>query len=706
MIPSSRHSEIEFVERRDEPRAYGRWVSTKSLGIRLDAPYFDPAFDEIDALVAARPGEVVQLSDLISQVVHRGGREEFLEEASDDKLPFVAASSISSHAMLDPDRSAVRAEDREKIGAYIESEGIVANTVASRYQFAYYSPTVHGSPVALSSYLALLITDDGIDPAFLASELCQSYVTLQIKRLVRRSFIPKLPLSELLAVRVALPSAPDQSRIANDVRVRASIFASGSAAGGVGVGYVGATFEEVSANIEDAALGLDWVDVSHSRFLEWDSHDRFEKSGRVWGLPREPGGVVSHGVELSSDLRDWVSQQTESFCIFNSCLGQSVVGPEMLSAINFTSSYSRAQLSALFNFIEQIQGEEGRPDSAFIRTALSDHAGIARTFASTDDALNAFATVIRPLLFVAIPRYGQPHGALLLAGPSELHDPEGIYELMRTAGVTLSAQLKSQLALLPEIESLTANRTVTELMHRIKNPLGDIDNAITFLELWGTKRQFMCDLVPDETQARLDAQECGQDLSEFSFGGYLARIRSAKEELSNLSRKLRHLARAETGGEPEWHSLAVIVDSVVTKTIGSRRNISCELERQRELEEQIEVYADADLLITALVNVTENSIREMQHRPPVLEVRAGMADDKCTIEIIDNGLDEEEELNTDPFVWGTTNHFVTGKGSGYGLPMVRKTFNFLNCHCDLEKLVGRPGCRFWGTLPARRRETR
>ncbi len=120
------------------------------------------------------------------------------------------------------------------------------------------------------------------------------------------------------------------------------------------------------------------------------------------------------------------------------------------------------------------------------------------------------------------------------------------------------------------------------------------------------------------------------------------------------------------------------------------------------MEESIEVYADMDLLITALINVTENALREMQHRPPVLEIRVSRENEKCTIEIIDNGLNEDEELNSDPFGWGTSNHLTTGKGSGYGLPMVRKTFNFLNCQCDLEKLVGRPGCRFWGTLPARK----
>ncbi len=238
-------------------------------------------------------------------------------------------------------------------------------------------------------------------------------------------------------------------------------------------------------------------------------------------------------------------------------------------------------MSALFDFLAQVQGVADDFTSTFIRAALRDHPGIARTFAETDDAVDAFTAEIRPLLLLPIVRYGQPYGAILLAGPTGLHDPGGVYELMRTTGVALAAQLKSQLALLPEIESVTANRTVTELMHRIKNPLGDIDTAITVLELWATQQQVIDQLVPDEQQAAIDAEECGQSLSEFTVRGYLSLIRSAKEELSNLSRKLRHLARAETGGDPDWHSLALIIDKVVSKTIGSRRTISCQLERQR-----------------------------------------------------------------------------------------------------------------------------
>ena len=702
MTPNVRHTTDEPVQPRAEPNAYGRWVSTKALGARLDAPYFDPAFDEIEALIAARPGEVVQLSDIILKVVHRRDRDKSSQLTAGNDLPFIAATSISSHAMLDTDRSTIQANQRDKSGACVDTEGIVVNTIASRYQFAYYSPTLHGAPIALSPHLALLITRNGIEPAFLASELCHSYITLQIARLVRRAFIPKLTVSDLLSVRVVLPPAPDQSRVANDVRVRSSIFVSGSAAAGVGAGRVGATFDEVIDNIEGTILDIDWVDLKRSKFIEWDLTARFETSGRIWGLPRSTGGVQCEGIELSTDLREWVSQGEESFGIFNSMKVLEILDYQMLSTLDLSEAYTRAQLSALLDFLEKYQGSSVDIDVDFVRSAVHDHAGLARTFANPDDAVDALTAVIRPFLLLSVSRYGQPYGAFLLGGPEQFTDPEGAYERIRTAGVALSAQIKSQLALLPEIESLAANRTVTELMHRIKNPLGDIDNAIGFLEMWASRHQLVDDLVPDEEQAALDASECGQELAEFTVRGYLDRIRSAKRELSNLARKLRNLARAETGGNPEWHQLTTIIDAALNKTTGNRRSIACEVHRQREVEVLFDVYGDEGLLIDAFVNVIENALREMTVRPPVLEISVFEDRDKCLIEILDNGLDEGEDLIDDPFGWGATKHFTTGKGSGYGLPMVRKTFNFLNCHCDLEKLVGRPGSRFWGTLPTRK----
>ncbi len=195
----------EIFHPRAEPSAFGCWVSPQALGTRLDAPYFDPAFEEIEALIAARPGEVVRLSDIVSEVVQRPRRDQPSQVAPNDELPFIAAASISSHAMLDTDRSVLPTDQREEVGACVDTEGIIANTIASRYQFAYYSPAVHGAPIVLSPYLALLITREGIDPAFLANELCHSYVTLQIARLVRYAIIPKLTIPDLLSVRVALP---------------------------------------------------------------------------------------------------------------------------------------------------------------------------------------------------------------------------------------------------------------------------------------------------------------------------------------------------------------------------------------------------------------------------------------------------------------------------------------------------------------------
>ena len=552
---------------RVESGAFYRWVSPAVVGVRLDAPYYDPAFDDIETLLAERPGQIVPLGDLVAEVLSHSKVGASGPVLATSSVPLVSASSISSHAILDAGHLvSPNALDGDSVIS-IDCEGVIASTIFRGHHFALYSPAIHGAPAALTKSVVFLRTKEHVDPAFLASELNESYVAMQLERLSRSGFIPRIATEDLLGVLVVVPPSVEQASMAHDLRLRSTIFASGSAGAAAVTGTgTGATFEQVLESIEQEILGADFASSDQCRFIEWNSTGMYERTGRIWGLPRRKEGIVGDHVPMSADVRAWVREGDSGFRLFNSCNSPGLVDYEMLAGIKLAPQLSSRQLSAILDFLAFLQESGETRDAVGIAIAAKSHRAVQRTFTDEAAVLEVFRENVRPILLLAVERHGQPYGAFLVSGAAQLPDPTAVHRRLWENGLRLAVRLKEQMARLPEIARLTASQTVTELMHRIKNPLADIDTAVEFLRLWAERNGFLGQAVPDEHDAEADADEHGLPVSEFTVSGYLQRIRRAKSELGNLSRKLRHLARAESGGSPAWHSLTSIIGSALSTT--------------------------------------------------------------------------------------------------------------------------------------------
>jgi signal transduction histidine kinase len=693
-----------------QPEVNGRWLGTASLERRLDPDYYQPVYDEIEELIRIRhagQGKLVRLSSLCEHVV-RGWR-------NDDHKPFgrtnariPLASAVGFHLdTLLPWETFLSEDYIEQNGhPLIHSEGVLVNTVGKPgSHFVFYSPMLHGAPVALASSLAFFRIKGEVDPAFLANELNQRYVSLQFQRLAWGAPVSRVGLNDLRSIRVVLPPLPVQDRMAQEVRLRAAVLFGLPPGGPVSTdGKPGATFEEVLDNVETRILEEQWLALDRCRFVEWTTDQRYELTGRVWSLPRARSGVLATKVAISSDIRTWIMQKSQPFHVFNSIGRPGQIEYEAAKGLQLAPQTPAEYISAFLTVLTDLAATPGGIgiDRGTLLRRLQEHRVVRKLIPDGEEVMTAFAQAIRPVLFVGVERHGQPYGAFVLVGPDQTGDSQAIYDRLRSLGLGLSASVRSQLLVLPDIARLAAMQTVTNLMHRVKNPLGSIDTAITFLRKWAEAGSLLDQPVPDAEGAAADAKEMNAPLAEYSVRGYLDRIDRAKAELANLSHKLRVLARAESGGLPGWQPLRIVIDDVLNKTLGQRREVRCEVLRDAVLEQSYEVYADRGLLVDALVNVVDNSLREMRHRPPRLEIRLVSGEEFSRLEIDDNGIEEAQPLIADPFGWGTTGHFTTGKGSGYGLPMVRQTFASVNCRCDLEKHPAGPGCVFWGILPTRK----
>jgi signal transduction histidine kinase len=180
-------------------------------------------------------------------------------------------------------------------------------------------------------------------------------------------------------------------------------------------------------------------------------------------------------------------------------------------------------------------------------------------------------------------------------------------------------------------------------------------------------------------------------------------LKNAIEQIQNVSHRLKTLSRLE---QPLSFSDFDMMDVIEDIT---RENAAFALIAKVErVGERIPlVCADRDLITIALERVIENSIREFREKnteSPVIYVTISSLPDRVDIEICDNALPASERLPSNVFEEGVSNYFRVGKGSGFGLTIVQRTFArhgtqvslFENTDDDSERI---PGVTFKTSLP-------
>jgi len=276
--------------------------------------------------------------------------------------------------------------------------------------------------------------------------------------------------------------------MAQEVRLRATVLFGHSPGGPVPTdGRIGATFEAVLDNLEARVLDEKWLTLERCRFIEWNPDQRYEVTGRIWSLPRAKSGVLAVKIPVSADLRNWLMQRNQPFHIFNSLGRSGQVEYETARGLQIAPQTSAEHLSAFLTVLTELETDLSEstldgppPDGPTLSRRLQEHRVVHKLIPDSEEALAAFALAVRPVLFLGVERHGHPYGAFVLVGPDQTGRSQAVYERLRSLGLGLSASVRSQLLLLPEIGRLSTMQTVTNLMHRVKNPLGDVDTRPDF----------------------------------------------------------------------------------------------------------------------------------------------------------------------------------------------------------------------------------
>ncbi len=690
-----------FIEQLLGDESFKRWIPPNALTQRWDAPFYHPAFDEIAELAADRPGQLTPLRNICSAIVTHYATKGVPSATASGVFPYVTTASFHSGQFVDLKASGQSVFESEANPPLLNQESVLISLVSGVPHYAaFYSPAIHGGPIALSGSIIALAPGPDVDAAYLAHELTQRYVTLQLFRLPAGSTIPLLNIHDVLDVFVAVPSRAQQEKLAQSVRARASLLeAPPTETAPELAGPAGATFAQVIENVENELLKLPTTAQLPPLFLEWQPDEPHMLFSNVWALPRAEQKLVAKKVSPPSAFLDWAKGTTEPFCIFNSIQGTVVLDYSFCRELKLVPNGDPRKVSALFSSLEA--WKEAKPVGVRFQDFLAANRPVQRAFSASEEALQVFAKCCPPLLALRINRLGRPYGVLLVAGPPQWPDEKGAHEALRSQGVIWASYLRQQLQLLPQLQKLAAEQTVTNLVHRLNHPLNNIDVAVDQLIKWAGSSGVGEQLLPDEATARELAVDRNQPLASYSATAWIRRIRDAHGELLNLSRKIRLMARAETHSNPTWVPVAPLGKSLWDCVQSQLHGKPCELVNKVQVDAEGVVYADPDLLCEALRNVVDNAYREMVHVPPRIEVSfrtQAPQQGSALIEVVDNGLPADKDLIDGAFDWGTTGHFSSGKGSGYGLPIVRQIFSAVLGVCDLEKNATGPGCRFLGTL--------
>jgi len=182
---------------------------------------------------------------------------------------------------------------------------------------------------------------------------------------------------------------------------------------------------------------------------------------------------------------------------------------------------------------------------------------------------------------------------------------------------------------------------------------------------------------------------------------YAKTINDQAKNTFNILENLLNWASSQTGQiifKPETLNLSLVLKETVEafELSAKIKNISINY----FLPEEIEIYADRNMINTILRNLVSNSIK-FTHENGQITLSASKKPDQIEITVSDNGVGLEKEKQTKLFVMGaveTTNGTANEKGCGLGLILCKEFVEKHGGEIWVESEEGK-GCDFLFTLP-------
>lgn len=182
---------------------------------------------------------------------------------------------------------------------------------------------------------------------------------------------------------------------------------------------------------------------------------------------------------------------------------------------------------------------------------------------------------------------------------------------------------------------------------------------------------------------------------------YIAEMDKSAKLSHNLLQNLLQWSRAQTG-RIEFNPKKINLSEIIEENfqLVNKAAIEKELQLKRGLKDDINVYADEEMLKTILRNLLTNAIKFSKPNNEI-NVKAASIDDKIEVSVSDHGVGMTEEMLKNLFKLDTTNSKpgTSGEtGTGLGLILCKEFVEKHGGEIRVESKIGE-GTAFSFTLP-------
>lgn len=696
------------------------WVSPQRLSGRWQPEMFRAEYVELDQFLE-NTHSLVPLKELV-QLVRK-------TDANDNATWHVEHSGIKR-------RFPNQRDEVQKSLAMPEEAVLVSRNWFNQPSVRYWNSSVYrGNGSVSDNYFVLAGAERG-SIAWLVTEFESPYFQLQLKRRAIGETLLSVSDEDFLDIRVKVPPLQVQSQMSRSVieDARHSAFALRIGRIQHGIELSGESHEERLNSLEHflveqqlfRADDIFYVEPATSNPLS----DLFTVRSGESGAQHLPRFIPQDDPSASAVWRDWFwnDTPTDRHKIFNSLLADAAVPAYLLmhtvkaAPPKRNSSRAKTLLPSFSTFrnavLPSLEADVGVEDQVWADTWLDlqeslDHLSTVndistRQSASIDNdeqAAELFAwsrRVYRPILAVRVLRDDKVVGAYLLVGKEQVNNPESVYAALDDIGVDLTEALSHGTARMDEVLRRESARRLSEVMHRLSGPILNATDALQNIsDFLATNADIANQLVPDEHQAHSLA-EMNRDPTPDAYRliSQVATIGSAVEQIRNIAQRIKTLARVEEHLVLEDFSLRDLFAELRT----TKPWLSLSLEAA---EGNNVVHADRDLIYVAIELVIDNSVRELREQhtiDPRIVVQLKSIREGVEIRITDNALPVDLSLRHDVFNEGVSTYFRANKGSGYGLAIVRRTFERHGSKVSLDENrselgIRLPGVTFRAVLP-------
>ena len=670
---------------------------------------FDPELMQWISGIESEPLAFATLSDFCSIPTHRS------EDEADANLSecrwFVSASGVRLSSAADFGKASKRLTRLPSHAILVSSQFIESPKIVH-----WDSGPFRGTGCCDPFRWIVLETQNRGDSGWLSEELNEEYAIAQLFRSAIGSTISSISIESLASIKIRqrlVSEKEERSRTAakklataaqalRSRRVHKSFFLTGS------------TLEERLAQFEQFIIdeGL----FAQKDFFYVEPANPGNRISNLFMSSRTSAGAKSldeNGFRpisndaVNTEWREWFWDVSihNDYRVFNSPLAASELPSYVLglaSAPSNTSDVFDPQIRRLPNFslfrdllltsddrnvTSELEKEWSKiwcrlNTCDFDLADRSDETNFGNSF--VEDLFDWSKRVYRPALVVKVRRDGEPIGAYVFFGSSDIHESNEAFSRLDDLGFQLLEILSPTNESIEAASRRESLRRLSWLMHQLNGPIGRAGKAFADLnEFLNEHADIAKMLVPNEEKAKRRAAMLPQyQLADNTFSTRLSVAIKAVADIRKVSYQIRRLKQVQGDLEKCEFDFTKLLQEIANKTRERMPEIliECSIEPLR-------VRGHRDIIREAIEEVLSNSCREIEVQQvvePKIRILCRTVDATAELQIVDNALPMSVKLAVDdPFKEDASGYSSSGRGTGLGLAVVRETFRAHGGDCSL-----------------------